>query len=127
MVAPDWGSLNRVRPVTEALKFSSCTRKSVFPHVNWNGVCEKECTQRDTMTSMVAGNHERNGKQKWLLKILPSDWQPVKHLEQWSNVFMSVLAENSLRCVVLNFLQPVHLITVDVNEQRVAAVQPTEN
>ena len=40
---------------------------------------------------------------------------------------MSVLAENSLRCVVLNFLQPVHLITVDVNEQGVAVVQPTEN
>ena len=62
-----------------------------------------------------------------IFKILPCDWQPVECLEQWSNVFMSVLAENSLRCVVLNFLQPVQLITVDVNEQRVAAVQPTEN
>ena len=62
-----------------------------------------------------------------ILKMLPSDRQPVECLEQWSNVFMSVLAEDSLRCVVLNFLQPVQLITVDVNEQRVAAVQPTEN
>ena len=44
-------------------------------------------------------------------------------LESWSNV--SALAKNNyLRCVVLNFLLPVHLITV---EQRLAAVQPTEN
>ena len=28
---------------------------------------------------------------------------------------MSALAKNNLRCVVLNFLQPVHLITVDVS------------
>ena len=31
------------------------------------------------------------------------------------------------RCVVLRFLQPVHVNTIDVNEQRVAAVQATEN
>ena len=37
-------------------------------------------------------------------------------------MLMSALVRNNLRCVVLNFLQP-----VDVNEQRVAAVQPTEN
>ena len=29
--------------------------------------------------------------------------------------------------MILNFLQPVYLITVDVNEQRLAVVQPTEN
>ena len=40
---------------------------------------------------------------------------------------MSPLANNTLRCVVFNLLQPVHLITVDVSEQRVAIVQPTEN
>ena len=62
-----------------------------------------------------------------IFKILPCDWQPVECREQWSNVFMSVLAENSLHCVVLNFQQPVQLITVDVNEQRVAAVQPTDS
>ena len=50
------------------------------------------------------------------------DWQPVKCLEQWSNMLMSALAKNNLRCMVLNFLQPVHLITVGVNEQRVATV-----
>ena len=55
------------------------------------------------------------------------DWQPVKSLEQWSTMFMPALVKNNSRCVVLNFLQPVHLITVDVNEQGVAVVQPTEN
>ena len=45
------------------------------------------------------------------------DWQPVKCFEQWSKVFMSALAKNNLRCVVLNLFQPVHLIKVDVNEQ----------
>ena len=103
-------------------------KKEFFPHLNWNGVCEKKCIQRDSMTGMVAGYNEKKRKTKMaIFKILPCDWQPVECLEQWSNVFMSVLAEDSLRCVVLNFLQPVHLITVDVNEQRVAAVQPTEN
>ena len=42
-------------------------------------------------------------------------------------MLMSALAKNNFRCMVLNFLQPVHLITVDVNEQRVAVVQPTDN
>ena len=55
------------------------------------------------------------------------DWQPVKCREKWSNMLMSALAKNNLRCMVLNFLQPVHLITIDVNEQRAAVVQPTEN
>ena len=74
-------------------------------------------------------NETKNTENKFgYLKNNPVfDWQPVKCLEQWSDMHMSVLAKNSLRCVVLNFLQPVHLITVDVNEQRVAAVQPTEN
>ena len=40
---------------------------------------------------------------------------------------MSALAKNNLRCMALNFLQPVHLIPFDVNEQRVAVVQLTEN
>ena len=51
----------------------------------------------------------------------------MKCLEQMFNMLMSALAKNNLRCVVLNFLQPVHLITVDVSEQRVTTVQPTEN
>ena len=72
------------------------------------------------MTGMVAGYHQRNSG---YLKSNPVfHWQPVKCLEQWSNMLMSALAKNNLRCMVLNFLQPVHLITVDVNEQRVAVV-----
>ena len=39
------------------------------------------------------------------------DWQPVKCFEQWSNMFTSALVEKKLNfyCLVLNFLQPVHL------------------
>ena len=59
--------------------------------------------------------------------ILSFFWQPVKCLEQWLNMFMSSLAKNNLCCMVWNFLQPVHLITVDNSKQRVAVVQPTEN
>ena len=51
----------------------------------------------------------------------------MKCLEQWFNMLMSALAKNNLSCVVLNFLQPVHLVTVDVSEQRVTTVQLTEN
>ena len=51
----------------------------------------------------------------------------MKCFEKWSYVFISVFAKNNIRCVVLNFLQPVHLIAVDVNEQRGAVVQPIEN
>ena len=51
----------------------------------------------------------------------------MKCLEEWSNMLMSALAKNNLSCLVLNFLQSVHLITVDVSEQRFAVVQPTEN
>ena len=58
--------------------------------------------------------------------ILSFFWQPVKCLEQWLNMFMSSLAKNNLCCMVWNFLQAVHLITVDDSKQRVA-VQPTEN
>ena len=39
---------------------------------------------------------------------------------------MSAFTKINFRCVVSNFLQPVHLITDNVNEQRVAAVQSTE-
>ena len=55
------------------------------------------------------------------------DWQPVKRFDGQSNMFMSALAKNNFRCVALSVFQPVHLMTVDVNEQRVAVVQPTEN
>ena len=31
----------------------------------------------------------------YILKIIIAfDWQPVKHLEQWSNMFMSALVKN---------------------------------
>ena len=62
-VVLDKGSLNRERPVTKALKFPSCTRKEVF-HLNWNGLCEKECIQREPMTGMVAGYHLKEKRKK---------------------------------------------------------------
>ena len=63
-VVPDKESLNRERPVTKALKFPSCTRQRFFSHLNWNGVCEKECIQRDTMTGMVVGYHKKERKEE---------------------------------------------------------------
>ena len=60
----DKGRLNRERPVTKALEFPFCTGKTF--HRNWNGEHEMECTQRDRMTDMVAGYHQRNERQRWL-------------------------------------------------------------
>ena len=115
-VVLDKGSLNRERPVTKALKFPSCTRKSCCfsPHLNWNGLCEKECIQREAITGMVAGYHKtttkttnkeqnktqtnkiKNGKQSGYLKNKPVfDWQPVKCLRLWSNMLMSSLAKTT--------------------------------
>ena len=61
---PDKGYLNRERPVTKAPEFPFCTGK-IF-HRNWNGEYEMEYTQRDRMTDMVAGYHQRNERQRWL-------------------------------------------------------------
>ena len=69
-------------------------------------------------------NNKMNNKNCFLIINPVFGWQPVKCLEQWSKMLVSAPAKNNLRCMVLNFLQPVHLITVDVNEQRVAVVQP---
>ena len=73
---------------------------------------------------MVTAYHPRNGKHE---NNLLFDWQPVECFDHWSSLFMSALAKNKLRCVVFNMLQSVQLITVDVNEQRAAVVQQTEN
>ena len=66
-VVPDKGRLNREQPVTKALKFSSCKRKSFigvcffffssfFPfHQNRKGEYEMESTQRNRMAGMVSG------------------------------------------------------------------------
>ena len=51
----------------------------------------------------------------------------MKRFDGQSIMFMSALAKNNFRCVALSVFQPVHLITVDVNEQRVVVVQPTKN
>ena len=51
----------------------------------------------------------------------------MKRFDWRSNMFICALAKNDISCVALNVFQPVHLITVDVNEQKVAVVQPTEN
>ena len=74
--------------------------------------------QRDTM----AGNGTKvptTIKRGYLKNNPVFDWQPVKCLEQWSNMLMSVFEKSKLRCIVWMILQPVHLITVDVIEQRV--------
>ena len=62
---PDKGRLDRERPVTKALEFPFCTKKSFF-HRNWNGEYVMECTQRERMIDMVAGYHQRNERQRWL-------------------------------------------------------------
>ena len=62
---PGKGRLNRERPVTKALEFLFCTGKSFF-RWNWNGEYEMECTQKDRMTDMAAGYHQRNKRQRWL-------------------------------------------------------------
>ena len=92
-VVPDKRSLSRERPVTKALQFPSCT---VCFHLKWNGVCEKECLQRDTMTRMVAGTTKttkittgeelkkkhtpknNNGKTKVATYNPVFNWKPVK-------------------------------------------------
>ena len=74
---PDKECLNRERPVTKAFEFPFCAGKSFF-HRNWNGEYEMECTQRDRMTDMVAGYHQRNERQRWLLEKYPFFyWEPV--------------------------------------------------
>ena len=56
---PDKGRLNRERPVTKALEFPFCARKSFF-HRHWNVEYEMEYTQKDRMTDVVALYHQRN-------------------------------------------------------------------
>ena len=71
---------------------------------------------------------QKENKSGYLKNNPVFDWQPLKCLERWSKMLMSALQKNNkLCCLVLNFLQPVHLITADVNEQRVAIVQLTEH
>ena len=42
-------------------------------------------------------------------------------------MFMSVFAKNDFCCMILNFLETVHLIRSGLNQQRVAVVQTTRN
>ena len=51
----------------------------------------------------------------------------MKLFEMWLSMLMSALAKNDFCCMILNFLETVHLMSGDVNEQRVAIVQTTEN
>ena len=77
---------------------------------------------------MVAGYRQRKGNEwNYLENYSFFDWQPVNRFDKWSNVFMPVFMKKTFRCLVVNFFQPVHLITVAANEQRLAVVQPTEN
>ena len=62
----------------QSLCVSILHRKEFF-HQNWNGEYEMECIQRDWVTDMVAGYHQRNRKQRWLFEEYPFfDWEPVK-------------------------------------------------
>ena len=80
-VVPDKRSLNRERPVTKPLTVHLAQERVFFSlHLNWNGECEKECIQRDMVTGMVAGYHQRNGQQKWLENYPFFYWQPMKCL-----------------------------------------------
>ena len=65
-VVPDKGSLNREWPVAKVLNFHLAQE---FFHLNWNGVCKKDCIQKDMMTGMVAGYNQKNGK-VGILKII---------------------------------------------------------
>ena len=92
-----------------------------------------ELVRRDTMTGMVASTKETENKDGYLKNNPAFDWQPVKCLEQWSNIVISALAKKQnkkkARCAVLP-LQPVHLsdqADVSYNEQGAAVVQPTDN
>ena len=42
-------------------------------------------------------------------------------------MLMFAFAKNDFGCMILNFLETIHLISGDVNEQRVAIVQTTKN
>ena len=44
------------------------------------------------------------------------DLEPVKLFEKWCNILMFAFAKNDFGCMILNFLQAVHLIRSDVNE-----------
>jgi len=84
----------------------------LFFHLNWNGESKKECTQKDTMAVWwQCTSKEMKNKCGHLENDPFFDWQPVMYFAQWSNVFMSALAKNNFRYVVLNCLQPQHLIT----------------
>ena len=63
-----------------------------------------------------------------ILKIIPSltgsQWSVLSNGLTCSCLFF---AKSNLRCIVWKILQPVHLITVDDNEQRTEIVQPPKN
>ena len=128
-VVPDKGRLNREQLVTKALKFPSCTKKiqKTNSFELEQRVEEGVHTETWWQTWRQGTITETKNKGSYLENNPFFDWQPVKSLEQWSTMFMPALVKNNSRCAVLNFLQPVHLITVDVNEQGVRVVQPTEN
>ena len=79
----------------------------LFPQSRFDSA-SPELERRDTMTGMVASTKETENKDGYLKNNPVFDWQPVKCLEQWSNILISALAKNNVRCVVLP-LQPVHL------------------
>ena len=119
------GNLNRERSVTKALKFPSCTRRILFHLTRTESARLRNVYRWQVWWQGTI--KETENKCDYLENNPFFDWQPVKCLEQRYDVFMSALANKGRGCVVFNLLHPVHLITVEVSEQRVAVVQPTEN
>ena len=60
-----------------------------------------ELVRRDTMTGTVASTKETENKDGYLKNNPAFDWQPVKCLEQWSNMLTSALAKNNFHCMEL--------------------------
>ena len=127
-IVSDKGSLNREQPVTKTVKFPSCTRKTLKKI--WTGTeSMRRSLHRDKGWHVWWQGTIKEKESEWnyLENYSFFDWQPVNRFDKWSNVFMSAFAKKNFRCLVVNFLQPVHLITVAANEQRLAVVQPIEN
>ena len=129
-IVQDKGCLNTERWVTKALVpiLHKCF------HQNCNREYKMEFAQPASMTGMVAGYRQRNGKQN-NVAILKLSFIYIKKIyiytgSQWS-IFRSGLACSCLflrkryfSWMVLHFWKQ---ITADANEEKVAVVQPTEN
>ena len=120
--APEQRTTGDQSPWVSILHWKECF------HQNWNGEYEMECTQRDRMTDMVAGYHQRNERQRWLSWKVSFLWLGARNFLR-SGVTCSclLLRKTILAAWFWIFITAVHLIRSDVSEWRVAIVQTTEN